>query len=247
MARSSAPKSKRKERRKRMGARTPGVSRSALNPEPKAPSRKGTRSKAVIARGLPANDAYECTLTYVQEDHWTQTGGLAVFQTYNMNNIFDPDRTGLGHAPYLSKELFGLYHRVLVVGCSYDIRFINDDTSVTAMCSGMFSTAQLTSGTSPVTMEEFPYSRFRVIGVKQSGTATTRMRDSITTKRLAGLKSLTVANNDFTHTSTGGPAQDFFLTFSLQSVDKSSTVNVYAHTKIHYKCIFFDRVTTTPS
>lgn len=233
--------------RKKRGVTTPGVSKSAMSAEPKAPSHKGARSKAIIARGLPANDAYECTLTYVQEDHWTQATGAAIHQVYNANNIFDPDQTGVGHAPYLSKELFGLYHRVLVVGVSYDVRFINDDTSVTAMVASQFSTAQLTAGTSPVTMEEFPYSKFRIVGVKQSGTATTRVRDSVTIKRLGGLKTLTSSNNDFTHTSTGGPAQTYFLTFSLQAVDKASTVNVYAHSKIHYKCIFFDRVTTTPS
>lgn len=40
---------------------------------------------------------------------------------YNLNSIFDPNRTGVGHQPYGHDQLATLYNRYRVISCSYVI------------------------------------------------------------------------------------------------------------------------------
>lgn len=48
------------------------------------------------------------------------TGILGVYaQKWNMNSIYDPDRTGGGHQPMGRDQLAVLYNRYIVTGCSY--------------------------------------------------------------------------------------------------------------------------------
>lgn len=53
-------------------------------------------------------------------------GGLAAFR-FNLNSIFDPNRTGIGHQPYGHDSLQALYNRYRVIKCSYVISCINTD------------------------------------------------------------------------------------------------------------------------
>lgn len=40
---------------------------------------------------------------------------------FNLNSLYDPNRTGTGHQPYGFDQLAGLYNRYRVVSCSYTV------------------------------------------------------------------------------------------------------------------------------
>lgn len=40
---------------------------------------------------------------------------------FNINSLYDPDRTGTGHQPYGFDQLAGIYNRYRVISCSYQI------------------------------------------------------------------------------------------------------------------------------
>lgn len=47
---------------------------------------------------------------------------------FNLNSLYDPDRTGVGHQPYGYDQLATLYNRYRVIKCSYTINGIQSDT-----------------------------------------------------------------------------------------------------------------------
>lgn len=83
-------------RRKGRKARTTLFNRSSLKP---FASRYITKMKYAGAYTLDALNNYS--------------------QTMNLNSVWDPDRTGVGHQPYGFDQLAALYNRYRVIACSY--------------------------------------------------------------------------------------------------------------------------------
>lgn len=57
---------------------------------------------------------------------------------WNINSLYDPDRTGFGHQPYGYDQLSGLYGKYRVIGCSYVISGIQADnpgTNIRLACN----------------------------------------------------------------------------------------------------------------
>ena len=98
----------------------------------KSKRKAGGRSRRVVRRSNrtalvnktmnPFSQRYICKMKYAEQ--LTQTGpslgGLTQF-TMNLNSIFDPNRTGLGHQPYGHDTLQTLYNRYRVIKCNYVI------------------------------------------------------------------------------------------------------------------------------
>lgn len=49
---------------------------------------------------------------------------------FNLNSIWDPDRTGLGHNPYSHDTFQTIYNRYRVIGCHYNISVQNISASI---------------------------------------------------------------------------------------------------------------------
>lgn len=100
MARPRGKGKPRVQRRKRFGKRrqaTTNVNRS-LNP---IPSR------------------YICKMKYAETITTTSPGGQYIL---NLNSLFDPDRTGVGHQPYGFDNLALLYNRYRVISCGWRVQ-----------------------------------------------------------------------------------------------------------------------------
>lgn len=67
----------------------------------------------------PIPNRYICKMKYGTTTTTTALGGQAVF---NLNSLFDPDRTGLGHQPYAMDSLSALYNRYRVISCGWRIQ-----------------------------------------------------------------------------------------------------------------------------
>lgn len=87
----------------------------------------GKRKSVNVNRALsPFAQRYICKMKYAEQVKVTGPGGagLAAFR-FNLNSIYDPNRTGIGHQPYGYDQLSGLYNRYRVVKCSYVISAYN--------------------------------------------------------------------------------------------------------------------------
>lgn len=91
-------------------------------------ARKGRKAPTVnVNRALqPFAQRYISKMKYSEQISQTGPGlgGLTQF-TMNLNSIFDPNRTGLGHQPYGHDSLQAIYNRYRVIKCSYVISSIS--------------------------------------------------------------------------------------------------------------------------
>jgi len=62
-------------------------------------------------------------LHYAQDVGQTVASGVASQQTFNLNSIFDPDRTGTGTQPYAFDEVIRNYNRYRVLHVRYQMIF----------------------------------------------------------------------------------------------------------------------------
>lgn len=81
------------------------------------------RKQVNVNRALqPIPQRYICKMKYADVFSLT-TSGISPMGTYrfNLNSIFDPNRTGTGHQPYGHDTFQTLYNRYRVIKCTYNI------------------------------------------------------------------------------------------------------------------------------
>lgn len=86
-------------------------------------------SSTLVNRALhPIPSRYITKMKYC--DNFTMPTALSGLNTYrfNLNSIFDPNRTGVGHQPYGHDTLQTMYNRYRVISCSYVISVVANAT-----------------------------------------------------------------------------------------------------------------------
>lgn len=100
--------------------------------------RGGRRSQLTVNRAIqPIPQRYICRLKYSQPFVLT---AVAPVQQFNLNSLYDPDRTGVGHQPYGFDQLAALYNRYRVIATSY---------VVNATASSAIRVAAIATNTTP--------------------------------------------------------------------------------------------------
>lgn len=80
------------------------------------------RKKSTALKNLalqPIAQRYICKMKYSQAVQLNINNNY-LYQ-FNLNSLFDPDRTGTGHQPYGFDQLSNLYNRYRVIGCYYTV------------------------------------------------------------------------------------------------------------------------------
>lgn len=57
------------------------------------------------------------------------SAGLNTYR-WNLNSLYDPNRTGLGHQPYGFDSLSALYNRYRVISCKYVLSCVSDTANI---------------------------------------------------------------------------------------------------------------------
>lgn len=84
---------------------------------------RGVRKTVNVNRALqPIPQRYICKMKYADVFNLS-TSAISPIGTYrfNLNSIFDPNRTGTGHQPYGHDTFATLYNRYRVIKCTYNI------------------------------------------------------------------------------------------------------------------------------
>lgn len=75
------------------------------------------------------------------------TPGMGIYK-WNLNSLFDPNRTGIGHQPYGYDQLSALYNRYRVISCKYVLSAISDSANIAYACLPANDTAAVISNVS---------------------------------------------------------------------------------------------------
>lgn len=87
----------------------------------KRAGKKGWRKhkRVVVNKALqPIPQRYICKMKYAED---VTSDALFGLYRFNLNSIWDPNRTGTGHQPYAFDTLASLYNRYRVISCGYRI------------------------------------------------------------------------------------------------------------------------------
>lgn len=130
------------------------ASRSARR---KAPRRRAPkRSTVVVNRALhPIPQRF---ITKMKYSEYVDTGSLTGQYSFNMNSLFDPNRTGIGHQPYGYDTLATLYNRYRVVSCGWRIQLAGDASSAFVLTS--LPANEIVTSTSISEMRENPRCKY---------------------------------------------------------------------------------------
>lgn len=83
---------------------------------------------------MPLAPRYITRLKYNQSFVLTSTLGSVVSQIFNLNSLFDPDRTGVGHQPMGYDQLTTFYTKYRVFACSWRVNVVQTQASSTSNC-----------------------------------------------------------------------------------------------------------------
>lgn len=88
-------------------------------------------------------------------------GGTYAPYVMNLNSIFDPNRTGLGHQPYGHDTFQALYNRYRVISCSYRIS-VNSSDNATDLQLAVIPTNEAISPSTISEVRENPRAKYVV-------------------------------------------------------------------------------------
>jgi len=88
--------------------------------------KKATKA-IVIPRGMkfPLGDRLKLVLRYSDVLNFSSGGaGLLNTRSFNMNSLFDPDQTFIGHQPYGYDQITAMYNRYVVTKCTISLKCV---------------------------------------------------------------------------------------------------------------------------
>lgn len=153
----------------------------------------------------PIPNRYICKMKYATSVV-TNAGGQYVF---NLNSLFDPDRTGIGHQPYGYDTLSSMYNRYRVISCGWRIQ------NPVGVSGGAITTACLPSNDVGITWlqtdEMLENPRVRYI-VQNPGAPIATLRGKQYIPTLVGrTKSQYMADDQFQAIVTASPSEQALL------------------------------------
>lgn len=146
------------------------------------------------------------------------SGGQAVWRL-NLNSIYDPNRTGLGHQPYGHDTFQSLYNRYRVIACSYiacPTSLTNTPLEVAALpANEEFVAANISE------YRENPRCRYTIV---TSGGGARMLKGKVSIPSLVGRTSAQYKADDRYQAQFGSsPAELAVLNLSAQNVQESTT------------------------
>lgn len=175
---------------------------------------------------------YITKMKYSQVALFSLTNGYT--QVMNLNSVYDPDRTGIGHQPYGFDQLTPIYNRYRVISCSYSITAYNGTTPIRF---GVLPTNEAPPIGDMNELCEQPRSRW-VIQLPNGNTQT--VKGTVSIPSLVGrTKSQYMADDRYQAQVSGSPQELALLCIYAQSM---ANVNVDCNVTItlNYTVEFFD-------
>lgn len=89
--------------------------------------KRGYKTNNNLSSLNPIAQRYICKMKYAEVVTSPLGGGTYGLYALNLNSIFDPNRTGIGHQPYGHDTFQTMYNRYRVIACSYRVAVSSSD------------------------------------------------------------------------------------------------------------------------
>lgn len=159
-------------------------------------------------KGHPFGKQFYTKLRY-NEAHTFSAGGAANFASsyeMNLNSLYDPNESGIGHQPMGFDQLMGIYEKYTVVAAKITVAFL-PDTTVPSVCG-----LRLKDGNTPTLVDkkkliENGDSKWAYASTANGGNNRIILTKNVNIKKFFGQKAI-VGDEKFTMSSTSEPADD---------------------------------------
>lgn len=188
----------------------------------------------------PMPPSLSVKMRYVEASKLITTGSAATGYTWSLNNIFDPDVSGVGHQPMGYDQLTVFYNHWRVTGCKYKVTF--HSTSADGMKVIVFPRRNA-AGYGPVTIEDIqeqPMARnFKVIAT-DTPTQNGVFKGYMPMYKLFGVTKEKYRIDDvFEGAITAAPSSLASIDCLAQFKDNSTAHTVYVNIELIYYVTFF--------
>lgn len=176
-------------------------------------------------------------LTYSEHGQTVSSaGGAAGVRVYSLNNLFDPDVTGVGHQPVGFDQIMALYENYLVMNCKYKVSCLN--TSASEMIFGCSATDAVGTQTDCRVYLENGMTNWRIIP-KNTNPNTAELAGYVNLPKLHGIpESSYKDDSDYIGSQTAGPIDQGYLHVWVVPADNSSSVSAIITVTLEYECQF---------
>lgn len=184
--------------------------------------KRGRRTVNVNRSLQPFAQRYICKMKYAEVRQVAgPIGGGLVQYNWNLNSVWDPNLTGVGHQPYGYDQLVDLYNRYRVFRVDYAVSAYNSDAAgVTASVIGALpSNEPFTSSGGVAELMENPRAKY-VTQINGGGLKV--LKGSISLPSLVGRsKAQYLADDRYQALSTASPAEQAILNIMAGTISGS--------------------------
>lgn len=202
-------------------------------------AKKYSRTTLVNRSIQPIAPRYIAKHKYADTFQLTTAGGG--LYRFNLNSMFDPNRTGVGHQPYGRDQLATLYNRYRVFKVSYALSFYNSSTSCkVAVCP---ANIEMGAATTSEFMEN-PQSKW---AIQLPGGSQKVIKGTIDLAKLTGRSKAQYLADDRYQSEVGtSPAELLILNILGGTIiDAGTTIDCCINMTFH--CEWFDRQSLSQS
>lgn len=184
----------------------------------------------------PVPSKFICKMKYVQPfdiDPVTQQ------HKFNLNSLFDPDRTGLGHQPYGFDQLSTLYEKYRVLSASWVINGINTgDAQRAVRIAAIPHNDNFTFPDMNLAMES-PRCRYIIQGAQGSDLKTLKGWSSMNSI-VGRTRAEYTADDKYGSSFTANPSELVLLTIMGSDLDNSGSVSISCTITLEFTAEFYD-------
>lgn len=169
--------------------------------------------------------------------------GFTYSYLFNMNSVFDPNRTGTGHQPMYYDQLATLYNRYRVRAFAYTVVVSNVNTPITCTIVPVNGTSTPASATDA---SENPLAVQKIVNTMTSGGGSIQTFKGYV--RLSTLLGEMITDDRDQAVVGSSPSNGVVLSIQLDTLDGSTNItslNIYV--KFKYYTEWFDRNTVVGS
>lgn len=176
-----------------------------------------------------------------------QCGALGLFgveQVWSLNDLFDPDFTGVGHQPYLRDQYAALYAKYKVQAVKVETVISDPSADGIVIALGFSPPADATTfnGQPPSVIGERPNAELKY--VNNTGPQVTRYNRFRKISTISGLSMLQFHADQSTYSANVGasPAAIPKLRMAIAALDGASTPTVKILIKLTFYAKWYDRI-----
>jgi hypothetical protein len=190
--------------------------------------------------GFP--DRYEVRLRYAEKVTVSGTGSGSAYQ-FNLNGLFDPNRTGTGHQPRYFDQYTAIYSTYVVTKCKWRVVLANENANYVRYA---ILVSDFTTTVDVNDMIESAYSQWGMLSINTGGPTIADHKGSMILSKLHGQKYIEADPEDYTAVGSN-PTDVAVITIDAEAANGSATYLVDVCVQLDYNVIFFGRKDPGPS